>query len=57
LAGDHALTRSMGESSRRRASEFSWELAAQRYGEILSQLIQSPLNAETRFVVQAKPKI
>ena len=36
---------------------FSWELAAQRYGEILSQLVQSPLNAETRFVVQTKPKI
>jgi phosphatidyl-myo-inositol dimannoside synthase len=57
LAGDRALTRRMAEASRRRASEFSWELAAQRYGEILSQLVRSPLASEARFAVQTKPKI
>ena len=57
LAGDRALVRRMGEASRRRAGEFSWEMAAQRYGEILSQLLRSPLGADTGFIVQAKPKI
>jgi len=57
LAGDRALTRRMGEASRRRAGEFSWELAAQRYGEILAQLVRSPLGSEAGLVVQAKPKI
>lgn len=57
LAGDRAFARRMGEASRRRASEFSWELAAQRYGEILAQLVRPPFGTETNFVVQAKPKI
>jgi glycosyltransferase involved in cell wall biosynthesis len=57
LASDRALARRMGDASRRRAGEFSWELAAQRYGEILAQLVRTPLGAETNFAVQAKPKI
>ena len=57
LASDRALARRMGDASRRRAGEFSWELAAQRYGEILAQLVRTPLGAETHFAVQAKPKI
>ena len=57
LAGDRALVRRMGEASRRRAFEFSWELAAQRYGEILAQLVRLPLGTEPGLVVQAKPKI
>jgi len=57
LAGDRALARRMGEASRRRAGELSWELAAQRYGEIITQLVRSPIGAETNFAFQTKPKI
>src|SRR5687767_2853703 len=38
LAADRALVRRMGEASRRRAREFSWDAAAQRYIEIFRQL-------------------
>jgi len=57
LAGDRTLTRRMAEASRARASQFSWELAAQRYEELICQLVRWPLASETRLVPETKPKI
>jgi phosphatidylinositol alpha-1,6-mannosyltransferase len=57
LAQDRVLVRGMGEASRRRASDFSWETAAQRYGEIFTQLVRSPSAPESHFTTEAKHKI
>ena len=58
LAQDRALVRRMGEASRRRAAEFSWEMAAQRYTEIFTQLSLTLLQpSESHFTMEAKHKI
>jgi hypothetical protein len=47
----------MGEASRRRASEFSWDAAALRYIEIFRQLTSvSPLQG-SQITFEAKHKI
>jgi glycosyltransferase involved in cell wall biosynthesis len=56
LAQDRSLVRRMGEASRRRATDFSWDTAALRYLDVIRQLtsffpLQEPLS------VQAKNKI
>ncbi len=57
LARDRALARRMGEASRRRASDFSWETAAQRYSDIFTQLVDASSPSERRVPLEAKHKI
>ena len=57
LAQDRAFVRRMGEASRRRAAEFSWETAAQRYTEIFTQLTCAPAASESHFSIEAKHKV
>jgi phosphatidyl-myo-inositol dimannoside synthase len=57
VAKDRALVRRMGQASSRRASDFSWETAAQRYGEIFTQLVRAPSTSESHFSVEAKHKV
>jgi phosphatidylinositol alpha-1,6-mannosyltransferase len=57
LAQDRALVRRMGEASRRRATDFSWETASQRYGEIFTQLVRVPSAPGSHFTIEAKHKI
>ena len=57
LAQDRALVRRMGEASRRRAAEFSWAMAAQRYTEIFTQLVDASSPSESHFTMEAKHKI
>ena len=56
LAQDRTLVRCMGEASRRRAAEFSWETAAERYTEIFTQLTCAPAASESHFTMEAKHK-
>ena len=56
LAQDRPLIRRMGEASRRRATDFSWDRAALRYLDVFRQLTSSfPLQAP--LSVEAKHKI
>ena len=54
LAKDRSLVRSMGQASRRRASDFSWDRAALRYIDLFQQLTAvvpfagASLNAEAK---------
>ena len=57
LAQDRALVRRMGEASRRRAAEFSWAMAAQRYTEIFTQLVDASSPSESHFTMEVKHKI
>jgi hypothetical protein len=47
----------MGEASRRRATDFSWDSAALDYVEIFRQLTAVSSLGETHLSVQAKNKI
>jgi glycosyltransferase involved in cell wall biosynthesis len=57
LAQDLPLVRRMGEASRRRATDFSWDSAALDYVEIFRQLTAVSSLGETHLSVQAKNKI
>jgi phosphatidylinositol alpha-1,6-mannosyltransferase len=57
LAQDRALARRMGEASRRRAGDFSWDAAAQRYDEIFAQFLGASASFASRFPTEAKHKI
>lgn len=57
LAQDRALVRRMGDASRRRATDFSWESAAQSYSEIFAQLLGASASLANRFLSEAKHKI
>lgn len=57
LALDRSLARKMGEASRRRAKDFSWNSAAQRYREIFAQLLETSSPAARGFSLEAKHKI
>jgi glycosyltransferase involved in cell wall biosynthesis len=57
FAQDRPLVRRMGDAARRRASDFSWETAAQRYIEIFAQFNCSPAVSEHPFSIEAKHKI
>jgi glycosyltransferase involved in cell wall biosynthesis len=54
LAKDRSLVRSMGQASRSRAGDFSWDQAALRYIDLLQQLtsiapvVRASLNAEAK---------
>src|SRR5688572_9964392 len=57
LAQDRALVRRMGEASRRRAREFSWDAAAQRYIEIFRQLTCVSSLQGGQISLEAKHKV
>ena len=57
LAEDRALARRLGEASRLRASNFSWDFAAQRYNEILVRLGEASVASTSRLSSEAKHKI
>jgi phosphatidylinositol alpha-1,6-mannosyltransferase len=57
LAQDRALARRMGAASRRRAGEFSWDAAAQRYGEIFTRLLGASASFADRFPAEAKHRV
>ena len=57
LARDRSLARKMGEASRRRAKDFSWDSAAQRYQEIFAQMLETSSPSARGFSLEAKHKI
>jgi glycosyltransferase involved in cell wall biosynthesis len=56
LAQDRTLVRRMGEASRRRAEEFSWDGSALRYIELLKRLTADIPLAGANLEVVAKHK-
>lgn len=56
LARDRSLVRRMGEMSRRRAGDFSWDRAALRYIDLLKQLTSVVPLAGASLNVEAKHK-
>jgi phosphatidyl-myo-inositol dimannoside synthase len=57
LAQDRSLVRRMGQAARQRASDFSWDSAAQRYVEIIRELTTVPLASQSALSAELKPKI
>jgi glycosyltransferase involved in cell wall biosynthesis len=57
LAQDRTLVRRMGEASRRRAEEFSWERSAVRYVELLKHLAADISLASANLEAEAKHKV
>ncbi|MGE5215319.1 MAG: glycosyltransferase family 4 protein, partial [Nitrospirota bacterium] len=57
LAHDRSVVRRMGEASRRRASEFSWDSAALHYIEIFRQLTSASSVPGTHVGIEAKHKV
>ena len=54
LAQDRSLVRRMGQASRRRATDFSWDRAALRYLDIFGQMTSSfplPLSVEAKHKI------
>ena len=57
LAKDRSLVRSMGQASRSRASDFSWDRAALRYIDLLQQLTSVVPFAGAGLNAEAKHKV
>ena len=57
LAQDRTLVRRMGEASRRRAEEFSWDRSAFRYVELLKHLAADILLTIANLEAEAKHKV
>jgi glycosyltransferase involved in cell wall biosynthesis len=56
LASDRSLLSRMGDASRRRAEEFSWDRAALCYVELLNRLTDIAPQADTNLGAEAKHK-
>jgi phosphatidyl-myo-inositol dimannoside synthase len=56
LARDRSMVRRMGEASRKRAGDFSWDRAASRYIDLLNRLSAAISSSDARLSAEAKHK-